>query len=64
MGKKVTLEDKVLRAACVWRLADRADIVARAGLDAPSKARAGDRLYRETNRLRDAADEILKASKN
>lgn len=64
MGKKVTLEDKVLRAACVWRLADRADIVARAGLDAPSKARADARLYRETNRLREAADEILKASKN
>lgn len=64
MGKKVTPEDRVVRAACVWRLADRADIVARRGLDERAKARADDRLYRETNRLRDAADEFLKTSES
>ncbi|OEZ46719.1 hypothetical protein JAB1_46570 [Janthinobacterium sp. MP5059B] len=57
-----TAADYALHAVCVWRLSDRANLAAKAQPDGPARLKAGSQLYRDTNKLREAADKYMNTS--
>lgn len=57
-----TAADYALHAVCVWRQSDRANLAAKAQLDGPTQIKAGSQLYRDTNKLREAADKYMNTS--
>lgn len=62
MGK-VTPEERLVRIACVWRQADKDNVVAKREASTAAKLRADDQLHREMTRLRDATDAYMKSAK-
>lgn len=63
MVKTVTPEERLVRIACVWRQADKNNVVAKREPDAKTRQRTDDKLHREMTRLRDATDAYMRASK-
>ena len=61
-GQKTTPAEYLLQAACVWRQSDRANLAAKAQADGAAKVRAGSKLQRDTNKLRESADTYMKTS--
>ncbi|WP_317201461.1 hypothetical protein [Janthinobacterium sp.] len=54
-----TAEEQVLRAVCVWRLSDREKLSAPGLPSDPARLAVGARHHRNTNKLREAADNYL-----
>lgn len=63
MVKTVTPEERLVRIACVWRQADKDNMVAKREGSPAAKLRIDDQLHREMNRLRDATDAYMKTAK-
>lgn len=61
MGK-VTPDERLARMACFWRRADKAVDEVKHSPDVTVRLRAGARLHKAKNRLRDATDAYMKAS--
>ena len=57
--RSATAADYALQAACVWRQSDKVDLAAKKQLDAKARWRAGNRLFRETQKLRQAVDAYM-----
>lgn len=57
-----TAADYALQAVCVWRLSDRANLAAKAQPEGKARIKEGSQLYRDTNKLREAADKYMNTS--
>jgi hypothetical protein len=60
--QRATAADYALQAVCVWRLSDRANLAAKAQPEGQARAKASSQLYRDTNKLREAADTYMNTS--
>lgn len=60
--QRATAADYALQAVCVWRLSDRANLAAKAQPEGQARIKAGSQLYRDTNKLREAADKYMNTS--
>lgn len=55
----LTAADHVLQVASVWRQRDKVNVDAKKHPDAEVRCLAGNRLFRQTNKLRQAVDAYM-----